>query len=101
MATYLEINTLSADANLLKRAETAVIIAAQTLVESGGATANDRRWARQALYAPTAEAQKALRYVLAKNKSATTAQINAVTDASLQTQVDAIVPALVLAMAGA
>jgi hypothetical protein len=101
MATYLELQALSLDSDLNKRTETAVVIAAQGLIEGASPTANDRRWARQALYTPAAEAAKALRFVLAKNKAVAPATIQAVTDANLQTQVQAVVPALVLAMAGA
>jgi len=54
-------------------------------------------WAAAVLQNPNAEAKKALRFVLAKNASATVAQITGASDATLQTNVDEVVPSLVAA----
>jgi hypothetical protein len=102
MATYLELDTAGGDADLLKKITVAIMIAAQELAEQTSPlpTADDRRWIRQALYEPESEGLKALRYILAKNNTAAIGVITGADDATIQTQVDAIVPTLVQSMAG-
>lgn len=101
MATYLELQAITTDPEMLKRVETAIAIAGYNLISSGGATANDRAWAKYVLYNPIPEAEKAWRYIIAKNSAMDIVAITGVTDAQIQTQVNLVVPALVLAMAKA
>lgn len=100
MATYAELATLLADSDLEPKIRVAVIIAAYNLI-TGTPTAADRAWAAAVLVDPQTEARKALRSVLAANKSASLATIQAATDAAIQTNVDAVVPQLVSAYSGA
>lgn len=91
MATYLELKQLSEDATLIEKLTTAVAITAynigqEPLVEP--VSEGRRRWAKEALINPSLTASKIIWLLLAENKNATVAQIQAVTDATLQTAVD-------------
>lgn len=99
MATYTELRTLFTDSDLMEKVEVAVVIAANTLI-AGTPTAADKVWAASVFSNPKTEASKALMSVLAENNDAAVAVIQAATDTSIQTNVDAIVPILVDAMAG-
>ena len=100
MATYAEIYTLKSNAARLAVIEVCIMVAAQAIMDNAQASPAARKWARQALYLPTAEAQKAWNYVLAKNVGLSVTQINNAADNTLQNQVNAVVPALVAALAG-
>ena len=97
MANYLELSNAAIDETMLKRVAVAITVAAEALI-TAGPTAAQRKWLKVALYEPRGEATKAWRYILAANKSITIAQINAVTDAQIQTQVDTVVPTLISAI---
>ena len=94
MATYTELDTLAEDATLLGRIGIALMIAAQGLVD-GTPEPQEKRWAHRTLSNADVDARRVLRYLLAANKDATVAAITGVTDAAIQTQVDALVPTLV------
>ena len=96
MATYLELRGLYQNDDLRSRLEVAITVAAHALV-TGTPTVQDSAWASRALANPRAEAEKALRFVLADNRAATTTQILAANDATLQAKVALVVPALVAA----
>lgn len=96
MATYLELHGLDRNSVLINKISVALIIEAHALVV-GTPTAEEVSWVSKALRDPRSEAQKALRFVLAANKDATTAQILEASDASIQTQVALVVSALVAA----
>lgn len=100
MATLLELRTLFDDSDLMNKTEAAIIIKAQDLL-AGTPTAADKAWANVALNAPLGEAVKAWRYVLAANNGLSVSAIQAASDNAIQTQVDAAVPHLVDALAGA
>ena len=91
MATYAELYGLGLNNDpLLQRVAVALTIKAQALV-STTPTQAQINWAIGVFGNPLGHAQGALTAVLAANKSATVAVINAVTDAQLQTAVDAVV----------
>lgn len=94
MATYLELYALKSDDELRNRVSVAVVVAAQALL-AGTPTVAQAQWAAKVFNNPKAEGAKALMAVLAANKNATAAQIGAVTDSAIQTQVDALVSGLV------
>lgn len=100
MATYNELQGLFSDSDLVARTQVAVVIAANNLAAGATPTAADKAWAAAVFDNPGNEARKALMSVLAENSSATVAQIQAATDATLQNNVNAIVPILVDALAG-
>jgi hypothetical protein len=98
MATYLELWDQNRDNDdLRKRTAVAVAIAAHALSTTGTPTDDDHAWIGKALNDPDGEARKALYFVLAANKDATVAQIEAATDATLQTNVDSVRTSLVAA----
>ena len=99
MATYQELNELRSNSSLVVKAQVAVVVAAYNLIKSGTTpTAAQTKWAAAVLNAPQVEADKALKFALAKNAAATTAQILAATDATFQQHIDEVVPQLVAAM---
>ena len=100
MATYLELQGMFNDNDLTLRSATAVIIGVDTLL-SGTPTAADRKFADAAAADPVAVGKKALMFVLAANKDASVAAIQGSTDSQLQTNVDAVLPALVSALSEA
>lgn len=94
MATYLELRQLFAEGRLKNRIEVACIVAAETIrTEDVGTTnhANRLLWAKRAFTNPNSIRDMMLKALLAVNKDATVANIQAVTDAALQTQVEAAV----------
>jgi len=99
MATYQELRALSSDSDLIEKVQTAVIVAAHNL-SIGTPTTADKSWIASVLGNPLTVATQATLFVLAANKDATVAQIQGATDASVQANVDDIVPILVDAAAG-
>lgn len=95
MATYQEIFDLKSNNSLRNKIAVAVVIKAGVLIDKTPPSANDIAWANNAIHDPLAMAEKIMNYVLAANKSATVAQINAATDSAIQTNVDAAVDKLV------
>ena len=99
MATYQELRALSSDSDLIEKVQTACVVAAHGL-SSGTPTTAEKAWIASVLSNPVSVAQQAVMFVLAANKDATVAQIQGATDASIQTNVDTVVPILVDAQAG-
>lgn len=94
MATYQEIVALAQADRLRQQVKSALAISALTITNEAPATANHAlrlAWAKGALGNPDREVDRVVWYVLAANASATVAQINAATDATVQTNVDAAV----------
>jgi len=98
MATYTDLFTAASDSVLQQRVSVALTVSASAILEDPLSTLEGRNWSQGVLYEPAREAKKALRYILAKNQGATVAQIQNSTDVQIQTQVDAIVDALVAAL---
>ena len=96
MASYIELRNVVDDDTLRNRVDVAVVIAASDLL-SGTPTTSDQKWAANVLGNPRVEGAKALRSVIAINKDATVANILAASDAALQTNVDSVIPDLVVA----
>jgi len=96
MATYEELRTLDDNDSLKNRIDVAVMIAANSLLEATP-TIDEQKWAAAVFASPRAESIKVWRAVLAKNSSATVAQIMNATDAALQTKANEVVPSLVVA----
>ena len=99
MATYLELRDVFSDSDLIRKLETAVVIAAHGL-SAGTPTTAEKAWIASVLANPKTVAAQATLFVLAANSGATVAQILGATDAAIQTNVDAVVPILVDASAG-
>lgn len=94
MATYVELYTFRSDATLLQRISTALIIAANTVrLETANTPNHSNRvsWAQQVIRDPDTFSQRTLSLLLATNKDATVAQIQGVSDATIQTAVDSLV----------
>ncbi len=95
MASYLELWELRADAGLRYRTTVAVVVKAQSLIDSVTPTAAEIAWADNALANATSTAQQILNYVLAVNKDSTVGNILGSSDTAIQTNVDTAVIALI------
>lgn len=96
MATYAELSNVAktGDGVLRSRVQFACIVAAHAIASESDATPNHvnrLKWAKAVMADPELEAKRMLWFALAANKAATLAQIDAATDASIQTIVDAAV----------
>lgn len=99
MATYIEIRNLFDNGEIRNKVITATVIAANNLL-SGTPTAADRSFADAVFTNPNSVGKKVYMSVLAANKATTLENIEGASDAAIQTHVDAVIPALVLALAG-
>lgn len=99
MATYLELEGLFSNGQLLKKVRAATIIYAEGII-SGTPTTAQKAWIARAFESPNAEARIILMGVLASKKSATKEQIETASDSDIQDQVDLIAPILIDALAG-
>lgn len=96
MATYTELyNELQEDAQLRDKVAIACCKKAQTIVDLSTPTADQLNWANAVLQNPAGAAMKLLPYVLAANSSATVAQIQSASDATIQTNVNAAADKLI------
>jgi hypothetical protein len=94
MATLSELFALGNNFPILDKLTAAVAIQAETIRTEAAGTANHANrliWAKQAYSDPRSKAQSMIWAILAANASATTAQITAATDASIQSAVAAAV----------
>ena len=97
MAAYSDLRNLFNDSVLRNRTQVAIAVSAHDLAETATPTDDDLAWVAKALGDTAGEANKALKFVLAENKDASVGAITGASDATLQTNVDAVVPALVTA----
>jgi hypothetical protein len=93
MATYLELANYKGDNgsdydNLRAKIKVALAVKAQAIAASTSPTAAEVTWAKDVLKELDSVAEETVNYVLAANKSATIAQINAASDTTVQTNVD-------------
>ena len=93
MASYLELREQFANDQLRNKVTVAAVIAAYNLL-SGTPTDAEKTFAREVLDAPEKMGGLITKAVLAANKDATVAQINAASDAAIQTNVDSVIPNL-------
>ena len=112
MATYLDLRALFFDTDLKYKMETAVAIAAQTILD-GDDTADPPwdqtagqhdlrvKWANSALNGTSGAAGQVLKYVLASNSGLSVAQIQGATDAVIQSNVNVAIDGLASAQFGA
>jgi hypothetical protein len=100
MATHSELRGLFSNDELRNKVVAATLIAAYGLL-SGAPTADDRAWFSEVMKNPEAEGRKAFMAIIAANAGASLATITNASDATISSQVDTIVPQLVLALAGA
>jgi len=95
MATYAELRQLFNDNDLRNKIEVACIVAAETIrVEDPEATTNHANrliWAKAVFTSPHAASEQMQMALLASNKDAVVGTITGVSDADLQTLVDAAV----------
>lgn len=94
MATLTELSGLLNDGPLTDKCKSAALVAAQVvIVESAGTAnhANRLKWAKRVFADPVSQGTLMLRAVLAANSTATLAQINAASDATIQSAVTAAV----------
>lgn len=92
MATYAELYNLRNDSALRNKVVVAVIVAAETIMNEDGGTANHANrliWAGSVFANPGFEADRMFMAVLAANSDLTVTQIQEASDAAIQTNVDA------------
>ena len=99
MASYIDLRNLFSDDTMKNRTDIAVVVAASDLLAGLSPTPDEQKWAAAVFSNPRGEGGKAFMAVIAANKDATIAQIQGSTDAALQTNVDSVVPDLVVAHA--
>lgn len=95
MATYAEIYDLRSSSDLRNKIAVAVAAKAQALIDAASPSAAQIIWANAAIANPLSKADPLLNYLLAKNRAMTVGQITAVSDANIQTAVDAAVDKLI------
>lgn len=91
MATYEELFGLHNNSALKNRVVAAVVIAAETVMNEDGGTANHANrliWAKAVFANPNTEAGRMFWSVLAANSAASVATITGATDAAIQTNVN-------------
>lgn len=97
MATYTELRDLYGDDALKNRLDIAVTVAAQELMEGATPTTGEQQWAASVLRDPRPVTEQALRFLLAKDRTASVSAIQGATDAAIQARVDDIKDSLVAA----
>jgi len=95
MATYAELFDLLSNSTLRNKVQVAVTKKAQSLIDIAVPNANQIQWANIALTNPERMLDKLYPYVLAANSGATSAAIQAATDSTIQTNVDAAADKLI------
>lgn len=91
MATYAELFSLRNNSDLRNKVTSAVIIAAETVMNELDTVPNHANrliWAKGVFANPRTETDRMFMAVLAANKDASVAQIEGATDAAIQTNVD-------------
>lgn len=97
MATYQELYALQTDDTLREKVAVAVVVAAQVLL-AGTPSASEATWAKEMIQYPIGpKARSVVNIVLAANKGQSVAAIQGASDASVQSNVDAVVAGLVAA----
>jgi len=92
VATYAELFALHNNSALRNRVQTAVLIAAETVMTEVGTTTNHANrllWAKAVFAGPVREAERMFMAVLAANSEFTVVQITGASDAAIQANVDA------------
>lgn len=100
MASYAELRSLFNDSNLRNKVTASVVIAAETELKASPGTADGRSWALDVLNSPEVWGRTTYMLVLAVNKASPVATIQGASDATIQTNVDAVVADLIAARAG-
>lgn len=93
MATYTELYNIHNNNNLHNKIAIALTIKAASVLDAAS-SATTVAWTRQVFDNPNKFAEDIMNYVLAKAKDFTVSQINNVSDAQLQTYVNAAVDKL-------
>lgn len=96
MALYADLQTVRADAVFNRRVQEAMLIAARNVLITGGDDAESpkRRFARGVIQNKQSYTEQMVDMLIAEFNAQTTAAILAATDATLQTEVDAVFPSL-------
>lgn len=95
MATYLDIFGLRSSDTLRNKVSVAITVKAAALIDAANPTNAQIAWANAAVLNPAAKTDGLLTYLLAKNNALTTGQISGVSDADIQTAVNAAVDKLI------
>lgn len=95
MSSYQELYALRSNSDLQEKVAVAVVKKAQALIDAGSLTANAKEWCNEALQNPVSKGNVILNYVLAKNSASSVAQIQAASDATIQSNVSDAVDALI------
>ena len=93
MATLQELRGVFTNSDLLEKVESAMLISVQTVLD-GTPSVDDQKYAAHVFNHPRGEARKALMSVLAKNSTATVAQIIGAADTAIQSNVNDVLATL-------
>jgi len=94
MASYTELYSIFNDPTLGEKIQVACIVAAEAIRNEAPATENHSNrlvWAKKAFENPSAVRQQMLMALLAANKSMSVAELQAASDAAIQTAVNGAV----------
>ena len=100
MAAYSELYAQRDNDDLRQRIEVALTLKAQAYLDDANPTQEQRAWAKQIFQDGHSESIRMLKYLLAKNKSSTIAQIIGASDAALSAQIDVVANQFVSAFVG-
>lgn len=100
MATYAELRGLFTDSDIKNKVATAIIIAAEGILNEASPEAKRKTWAAKAFASPQIESNRIMMAVIAANKTASVAAIQGASDSAFQTNVDAAINLFIDADAG-
>ena len=95
MAEYKDLYDVRSNDALRNKVAVATIVAAENLL-SGSPTSGEASWASKVVRNPNGEATAILNLVVAANKDATISVIINAADVDIQSNVDAVVPGLII-----
>lgn len=95
MATYTELFNLRVNSDLINKITVAISVKAQIILDLASPTVKQVTWATAAIADAQGKAGVILNYLLAKNAALSVEQILTASDATLQTQVNAVVDKII------
>lgn len=95
MAEYKDLVDLDTNSDFRDKVKIAVTIKAEGLLTKVTPSTDEVTWAAKSLVSPVETADNIVRFVIAANNTATTAQILGASDAAIQANVDTAADALI------
>lgn len=95
MPTLAEIPTILENSVMQNKVTAALVVKCAIIIDNGSATTTQKEWAQETLASPGQMATIVWRYMIGTNDTATITEITTATDATIQTEVNSAVDALV------